>query len=71
MSEWRPIESAPMDGTKIDVWSRDERITDVYWSDIQDWWCVDGMCGPEEPTPLHVAPAITHWQPLPDPPTSP
>lgn len=65
---WQPISEAPRDGTKIDVWSRDARYTDVFWSDIQEWWCIEGDYGPEEPTPLHVAPAITHFKSLPDPP---
>jgi len=62
---WRPIESAPDDGTKFDGWQRDERVTDMYWSDIQDAWCVDGDYGPEEPTPLAIYPPVTHWMPLP------
>lgn len=65
MVEWRPIETAPRDGTKIDVWHGGERMTDVYWSDIQDAWCFDGACGPEEPTPLAAFPPVRHWLPLP------
>lgn len=67
---WLPIESAPKDGTKIDVWHVNERVTDVYWSEIQDAWCFDGFFGPEEPTPISSLPAPTHWQPLPAPPSS-
>lgn len=65
MVEWRPIETAPRDGTKIDVWHGGERMTDVYWSDIQDAWCFDGLCGPEEPTPLAALPPVRLWLPLP------
>lgn len=67
---WRPIETAPTDGTKIDVWVKKHRITDVYWSDIQGWWCIDGHYGPEEPTPLAIIPAPTHWLALPAPPSA-
>lgn len=65
MVEWRPIETAPRDGTKIDVWHGGERMADVYWSDIQDAWCFDGLCGPEEPTPLAAFPPVRLWLPLP------
>lgn len=65
MVEWRPIETAPRDGTKIDVWHGGERMTDVYWSDIQDAWCFDGQFGHEEPTPLAAFPLVRHWLPLP------
>lgn len=67
---WQPMETAPRNGTKFDVWiSRDgERVTDVYWSTVQDGWCIDGPYGPEEPTPLAIFPPATHWMPLPEPP---
>ena len=66
-SPWRPIAEAPRDGTKFDAWQRGERVADVYWSDIQDAWCIDGLYGPEEPQPLS-SPGPTHFQPLPQPP---
>lgn len=65
---WRPIESAPKDGTNFDGWQRDERVTDMFWSAVQDAWCIDGTYGPEEPTPLAIYPPVTHWRPLPEPP---
>ena len=68
---WRPIETAPKDGAKFDVWmGRDGyRICDVYWSDIQGCLSTDGVYGPEEPTPLAAYPQPTHWRPLPAAPT--
>ncbi len=68
MSEWQPIETAPGDGTKFDAWQQGHRIPDVYWSNIQDAWCIDGMFGPEEPAPLAIYPPITHWHRIPTPP---
>lgn len=40
--DWQPIETAPLDGTEIDVWAEDEsgnarRICDVSWSRMTDW----------------------------------
>jgi hypothetical protein len=71
--QWQPIETAPRDGTKFDLWiERDSyRVTDAYWSDLQGWWCTDGDYGPEEPLPLAIVPAPTHWMPLPAPPAGP
>jgi hypothetical protein len=36
VTEWQPIETAPMDGTKIDIWVADQdgdgrREADAYW----------------------------------------
>ncbi len=66
--DWQTMETAPKDGTKFDAWARGHRTVDVYWSDVQDWWCTDGDYGPEEPLPLAVSPAPTHWRLPPSPP---
>lgn len=65
--EWQPIETAPRDGTFIDVWSRNHRTCDVFWSDIENTWCIEGY-HPEEPTPLARYPAPSHWMPIPEAP---
>jgi len=73
---WRPIETAPRDGTRILLW---ERFTDYpvvgYWLN-ESWnaetesyevscgtWCYGG-CVYDCIDPKQV----THWQPLPQPP---
>jgi hypothetical protein len=68
-SEWQPIETAPKDGTVIDLWIPGwERFADCHWSKIEPaGWTSDfgdvvlECTGNTEPT---------HWMPLPEPPTS-
>jgi hypothetical protein len=59
--DWQPIETAPKDGTIIDVWtSGGWRVADVAWDEsIRTWCCVD-----ERRTPLPEL-ELTHWMPEP------
>lgn len=74
---WQPIETAPKDGTRIDLWvvspTKAWRWPDASWMEAgkhrwlgpDDWTSKEGM-------PLHAlieATVATHWQPLPSPPT--
>lgn len=75
MSDWRPIETAPKDGTRILVWAlhygRFRDIAFARWEDLRpepsDYWS-DGRLGPG----WYVSGASfvepTHWRPVPDPP---
>jgi hypothetical protein len=60
MSEWQPIETAPMDGRTVLVWASpyDDlpgfQTTARYHPDAG--WCVDELR------------KATHWMPLPEPP---
>lgn len=37
--EWQPIESAPRDGTLVDLWHKDGfRLTDTWWDDEDEIW---------------------------------
>ena len=71
---WRDMGSAPKDGTKFDVWYFEHfdtpahRVTDVYWSDVQDDFCTDGSYGSEEPTPLMAFTRPAYWHLIPSPP---
>ena len=60
MMKWQPIETAPRDGTYIDIWSpRDGRVTEVFWDTEGDDWV--SLCTVWSGNP-------THWMPLPEPP---
>ena len=57
IAEWQPIDTAPKDGSIIDLWHRD------YGRIPENWWVVEDACwcGWD-------ADDITHWMPLPEPP---
>lgn len=70
---WQPIETAPKNGTDIDIWVPVDggfRVADAYWRGDQnrgDWWApnydydgCDGATG--------YAKTASHWMSLPDPP---
>lgn len=70
MGEWQPIETAPKDGTEVDVWVADGtgggyRIADAYWCASRERWRFNGqihdIAWTDDPT---------HWMPLPSPPLS-
>ena len=69
MTEWKPIETAPTDGTEILGWLKEGKwavvsfkVTNYYcaWNreyrDSKAWWKDNVTCTP------------THWMPLPKPP---
>lgn len=72
MSEWRPIETAPKDGTRVDLWaSWDDcgvRLANAFWDtgrrfpgwviSVNDYGVLDER-------------QFTHWMPLPAPPMTP
>jgi hypothetical protein len=79
MSEWQPIETAPKDGTVIDVWLGDASASDRQfyctgetrrapgWAWVVDKWrpvLAEGRV-------LSTFVQPTHWMPLPAPPKEP
>lgn len=76
MSEWQPIETAPKDGTNVDLWAKCWRAQAddfVYQRFTDCWWTKgDSMTGRHEHwvgfESLSWYP--THWMPLPPPPVS-
>lgn len=77
MSEWKPIESAPKDGAKLDFFcvrthchgSVDNiRKTDVSWGPIANSLTGDIYEGWRGLSELHAEVVPTHWMPVPEPP---
>lgn len=83
MNNWQPIETAPRDGTLIDLWIINQdndnfRITDAYWNKYDNaWWAPYknyGEGGKAETsykntkTGNEMFEKATHWMPLPEPP---
>lgn len=66
LGAWQPIETAPMDGTKVDLWARGRRWADARFllaGEIIDWprWqVVEERKGPAY-LPLRGLDAPTHW----------
>ncbi len=60
---WQPIETAPLDGSEIIVWSYREDAFVAFWhGPSNSWlWTSRDLSGDERLDP-------THWQPLPPPP---
>lgn len=72
MNEWLPIESAPRDGTRIDLWFAGPRNTgdrrpDCRFGDGM-WLCDYGDQGDGDAR-FYIDDEATHWMPLPSPPT--
>lgn len=73
---WMPIESAPMDGTRVLLWHDSYRTPMAGYGltrDDGDMWNVNGTTAHESlrarcPARLYASP--THWQPLPAPPAA-
>lgn len=68
MREWKPIESAPKDGTEIDLWIVDP-LMPMEFREPNCWWRADAgrwmqMSGWVDTGPCYA----THWMPLPEPP---
>jgi hypothetical protein len=65
---WQLIDTAPKDGTAIDLWfPRGERETDCYWANNQ--WCRFDPEGYD----LYITSRLnmpTHWMPVPEGPVS-
>lgn len=70
--QWQPIETAPKDGTPVDLWCSPRGLsagggrTPDCWYSIGKWWRYDEKYGDDQ-CRVEVGNA-THWIPLPEPP---
>lgn len=72
---WQPIETAPKDGTAVDVWCNGCRYPDAEFRFEVEWdedggeqgWC-HNLSDYETVRWWLIDPQPTHWMPLPEPP---
>jgi hypothetical protein len=80
--DWRPIETAPKDGTLIDLYLTcltdpnnlfSHRCFNCWWGKRDNDWVYDpdDRMNIELVNPLKGNYAITHWRPIPKPPRRP
>ena len=67
MTGWQPIETAPKDGTKIDIWVPGHDRATAFWSDKLGWVYDEEHIGrtfhPNKPPSFPIT--ATHWMPYP------
>jgi hypothetical protein len=67
MTQWQSIETAPKDGTEIDVWCPEGgegyRVPDAWWSSVDGHWLYAG-----QGNSMQWLTGPTHWMPKPPPP---
>lgn len=72
---WQPIETAPRDGTLIDLWCNGERRPDCFWG--EEWEEPEERGWRQKYAETSRAASFsllggepTHWMPLPEPPNA-
>lgn len=74
--QWRSIETAPKDGTSIDLWGAEReryvntRVPDCFWYEGRWVHCRTIHDDESADNPMDVAPIynVTHWRERPGPP---
>jgi hypothetical protein len=65
-AQWRTIESAPKDGTRVDLWvvidGEGQRVCDVLWDSLRGLW--------DEYEKPFLDEEVKYWRPLPPPPAA-
>jgi hypothetical protein len=65
---WRPIETAPKDGTHVDLWAGEERVADCRWNISRSRWEHWGWGDYDGMDMVKVDFEPTHWIPIPSAP---
>lgn len=66
---WQPINTAPKDGTEIDVWCKVcGRVPDAVFNTKKNRWEYVGLDMFDEMDWIELEYPPTHWMPLPPPP---
>ncbi len=72
MDKWQPIETAPKDGTLVDLWIKaadcEFRACDANWSEHFECWEINGT--PLSEYYMNVGYYPTYWMPRPKPPVN-
>lgn len=68
-AQWQPIETAPKDGTVVDLWAAGERLTGFAWRNtgVIGWTRTEGY---PAITRVLRGNKCTHWMPAPEEPTT-
>jgi len=66
-SRWRPIETAPRDGTRVLLWAN-SHTTEPHWEHAIGFWWADKWRVDDPQCGGTCAAEATHWQPLDEPP---
>ncbi len=67
-NQWQPIDTAPKDGTPVDVWSRGRRWPDAQYDPGIGAWCYWGLEDFENDVLVPIPFPVTHWMPIPEAP---
>lgn len=68
--KWRPIESAPRDGTRVDLFADGERFPDCWFTSERWFSGIDGNTTLDSYPPVFEIIAPTLWMPIPPPPVN-
>lgn len=67
--EWRPIDSAPRDGTRFLIYESDGTYSVAWWDDKYIWVRPGAWISEYQRSDTLVR-CPTHWMPLPPPPAA-
>ena len=68
MDKWMPIETAPKDGTEVQLWGDEDWIPKARWLHVHGGWYVEYWDADWRSYSDSAVYNPTHWMPLPAPP---